>query len=157
MNSSFSNRWSFSYLKFTKYVTNIIAEPKYKYGQQEQVTIRNFRHSRTSNSKVSNLIRLEIKLVQAFMSILVTSNFDDYSIKNERDSIFPFFFRRSVATNSVASGQIWPKLELVRDFMHVSLPASIKRIGSKTTEKRWRHRFPHYKSMGAFCCHGNQF
>ena len=37
-----------------------------------------------------------------------------------------------------------------------SLPASIKRIGSKTTEKRWRHRFPHYKSMGAFCCHGNQ-
>ena len=38
-----------------------------------------------------------------------------------------------------------------------SLPASIKRIGSKTIEKRWRHRFPHYKSMGAFCCHGNQF
>ena len=26
--------------KFTKYVTNIIAEPKYKYGQQEQVTVR---------------------------------------------------------------------------------------------------------------------
>ena len=26
MNSSFPNRWSFSYLKFTKYVTNIIAE-----------------------------------------------------------------------------------------------------------------------------------
>ena len=37
-----------------------------------------------------------------------------------------------------------------------SLPASIKRIGSKTTEKRWRHSFPHYKSIGAFCCHGNQ-
>ena len=37
-----------------------------------------------------------------------------------------------------------------------SLPASIKRIGPKTTEKRWRHRFPHYKSMEAFCCHGNQ-
>ena len=41
MNSFFPNRWSISYLKFTKYVTNIIAEPKYKYGQQEQVTIRN--------------------------------------------------------------------------------------------------------------------
>ena len=38
MNSPFPNRWSFSYLKFTKYVTNRIAEPKYKYGQQEQVT-----------------------------------------------------------------------------------------------------------------------
>ena len=37
-----------------------------------------------------------------------------------------------------------------------SSPASIKRIGSKTTEKRWRHHFPHYNLMGAFCCHGNQ-
>ena len=37
-----------------------------------------------------------------------------------------------------------------------SLPASIKSIGSKLTEKKWRHHFPHYKSMGAFCCHGNQ-
>ena len=36
------------------------------------------------------------------------------------------------------------------------LPASIKRTGSKTTKKRWRHHFPHYKSTGAFCCHGNQ-
>ena len=45
MNSSFSNRWSFSNLKFTKYVTNIIAEPKYKYGQQEQVTVRNHNRS----------------------------------------------------------------------------------------------------------------
>ena len=26
----------------------------------------------------------------------------------------------------------------------------------KATEKRWRHRFPHYKSMGTFCRHGNQ-
>ena len=37
-----------------------------------------------------------------------------------------------------------------------SLPASIKRIGSKTTENRSRHCFLHYKLMGAFCCHGNQ-
>ena len=37
-----------------------------------------------------------------------------------------------------------------------SLPASIQIIGSKPTEKRWRYCFPHYKSMGAFCCHGNQ-
>ena len=41
----FPNRWSFSYLKFTKYVTNIIAEPKYKYGQQDQVTVRNHNRS----------------------------------------------------------------------------------------------------------------
>ena len=30
---------------FTKNVTNIIAEPKYKYGQQEQVTVRNHNRS----------------------------------------------------------------------------------------------------------------
>ena len=32
----------------------------------------------------------------------------------------------------------------------LSLPASIKRIGSKTTKKKWRHHFPHYKSIGVF-------
>ena len=32
-------------LKFTKYITNIIAEPKYKYRQQEQVTVRNHNRS----------------------------------------------------------------------------------------------------------------
>ena len=31
--------------KIKKYVTNIIAEPKYKYGQQEQVTVRNHNRS----------------------------------------------------------------------------------------------------------------
>ena len=46
MNSSFPNRCSFSFLKFTKYVTNIIAEPKNKYGQQEQVTVR--KHNRST-------------------------------------------------------------------------------------------------------------
>ena len=54
MNSSFPNRWPFSYLKFTKYVTNIIAEPKYKYGQQEQVTVRN--HNRSTANPIPNPI-----------------------------------------------------------------------------------------------------
>ena len=36
---------------------------------------------------VSSLIRPEIKLVRAFMPVLVTSNFDDDSIKNERASM----------------------------------------------------------------------
>ena len=52
MNSSFPNRWSFSYLIFTKYVTNIIAEPKYKYGQLEQVTVRNHNRSTTLERSV---------------------------------------------------------------------------------------------------------
>ena len=40
-----------------------------------------------SNSKVSSLIRPEIKLARAFMPVLVTSIFDDDSIKNERASM----------------------------------------------------------------------
>ena len=43
----------------------------------------NNHHSRASNSKMRGLIRPEIELDQAFMPVLVTSNFDDDSIKNE--------------------------------------------------------------------------
>ena len=32
----------------------------------------------------------------------------------------------------------------------LSLPASMKRIRSRTAEKEWRHRFSHYKPMGIF-------
>ena len=63
------------------------------------------------------------------------------------------FFRRSRAANSVVSGRNSNPSEIL---WMPSLPASIKKIGSKATEKRWRHHFPHYKSMGAFCCHGHQ-
>ena len=44
----------------------------------------NFRHSRASNSKMSCLNQPNIKLHRAFMPVLVTSNFDDDSIKNEQ-------------------------------------------------------------------------
>ena len=32
----------------------------------------------------------------------------------------------------------------------LSIPASMERIRSRTTEKKWRHRFSHYKPMGIF-------
>ena len=93
------------------------------------------------------------------MSVLVTSNFDDDSIKNELASM-----ERAVSHNKSMGifldfqGQLTPK-SVVRSGRNSnsfeilcmsSLPASIKRIGSKASEKRWRHRFPHYKSMGDF-------
>ena len=87
------------------------------------------------------------------MPVLVTSNFDDDSIKNDRASMgrqhFPIislwdFFRRSRAANSVVSGPIWPKFELIRDFTHVLVTCKYKKDRIKKTEKRWRHRFPHY-------------
>ena len=57
----------------------------------------------------------------------------------------------------VISCPIWMKFELVRDLMHVLLPASLKMIWSEKAKKTWRHCFPYYKSMGAFCWNGNKF
>ena len=55
----------------------------------------------------------------------------------------------------VTSVLIWPKFELVQDFTSVLLPASLTKIRLKMKESARRHRFHHYKSMGAFCCNGN--
>ena len=55
----------------------------------------------------------------------------------------------------VTSVPIWPKFELVQDFMPVLLLASLTKIRLKMKASAWRHRFHHYKSMGAFCCYGN--
>ena len=99
------------------------------------------------------------------MPVLVTSNFDDDSIKNERASMeTPFSHYKSMGDFFYAQGQLTPKSvvrtgrnwNLSEILCMSSLPASIRRIGSKATEKRWRHHFHHYTSMGAFCCHGHQ-
>ena len=98
-----------------------------------------FRPSRAANSVVSGpiwpnfelvrdfmLIRPEIKLVRAFMPVLVTSNFDDDSIKNEQASMETAFSPLLVCGNFLdAQGQL-------------------------TTEKNWRHRFPPLKVNGGF-------
>ena len=55
----------------------------------------------------------------------------------------------------VTSVPIWPKFEVVQDLMPVLLPASLTKIRLKMKASAWRHRFHHYKSMGAFCCYGN--
>ena len=58
---------------------------------------------------VSSLIRPKIKLVQAFMPVLVTSNFDDDLIKNERASMeTPFFHYKSMGNFLDAQGQLTP-------------------------------------------------
>ena len=66
-------------------------------------------HSRASNSKMSGLIRPKIKFDQAFMPVLVTSNFDDVSIKNERASMETAFSHYKSMGNSLdAQGQLTP-------------------------------------------------
>ena len=85
---------------------------------------------------MSSLIPPKIELDRGFTPVLVNSNFYDDSIKNEQDSMEkPFshykygnFFRRSRAANSIVSGPIWPKFELVRDFMHVLVTCKYKKV-----------------------------
>ena len=99
------------------------------------------------------------------MPVLITSNFDDDSIKKERARMeTPFSHYKSMGNVLDAQGQQTPK-SVVQSGRNSNptkilcmslLPANIKRIRSKATEKRWRHHFPHYKSMGGFCCHGHQ-
>ena len=76
----------------------------------------------------------------------------------------PYSHYKSMGKFLDTQGQLTPK-SVVRSGLNSnssdilcmsSLAASIKRIGSKTTEKRWIYHFPHYKSMGAFCFHGKQ-
>ena len=69
----------------------------------------NFRHSRASNSKMTGLIRPKIELDQSFMPVLVTSNFDDDSIKNERASMETLFSHYKYTGNSLkAQEQLTP-------------------------------------------------
>ena len=116
---------------------------------------------------MSRLIRPEIKLVRAFMPLLITSNFDDDSIKNEQASMETAFshyksmgiFRRSRAANSVVSGSgpIWPKFELVWEFMHVHVTCKYKTDRIKNNREKVETSFsPLWVNVFFFCCHENQ-
>ena len=79
------------------------------------------------------------------MPVLVTSNFDDDSIKSERASMETAFFHyksignffgRLRAANSVVSSPIWPKFELVREFMHVLVTCKYKKDRIKNNREK---------------------
>ena len=58
---------------------------------------------------MSRLIRPKIELDRAFMAVLITSNFDDDSIKNERASMeTPFSDYKSKGIFLDAQGQLTP-------------------------------------------------
>ena len=58
---------------------------------------------------MSGLIRPKMELDQAFMPVLVTSNFDDDSIKNEQASMqTPFSHYKSMGNFLDAQGQLTP-------------------------------------------------
>ena len=79
------------------------------------------------------------------MPVLVINNFDDDSIKNERASMetafshyksMGIFFRHSRAANSVVSCLIWPKFELVRDFMYVLVTCKYEKDRIKNNREK---------------------
>ena len=69
-----------------------------------------------------------LKIIQAFMHVLVTCKNEDDQIKNEGARVFTRFLplqvygdfsRRSRAAISAVLGPIWPNFELFRDVMDV--------------------------------------
>ena len=62
----------------------------------------------------------------------------------------------SRASNSKANSSIWPKIELVRDFMPDLVTCKFKEDPIKNEGVRAVTTFSHCKSMGAFGCRGNQ-
>ena len=77
------------------------------------------------NSEVTDSILPELELVRDFMTVLVTNKFDEDPIKNEQASLEKPFSHYKLNPSEI--------------LCMSSLPASIKRIGSETTEKMWRH------------------
>ena len=57
------------------------------------------------------------------------------------------FFRRLRAANSVVRGRTWHNFKLTKLFCMSSLPVSMKKIPSRTTEKKWQHRFSNYNTI----------
>ena len=90
------------------------------------------------------------------MPVLVTSNFDDDSKKlNElawrhHFPIVSLFFRRSRAANSLDSGPIWPKLELVQNFKHVLVTCKYKKDLIKSNREKVEKPFSPLKVNGGF-------
>ena len=89
------------------------------------------------------------------MHIIIICKYEKDRMKNSREKMVTLFF--AIITLSVAmetSGLIWPNLELIQALMYVIIICSMKRIPSRTTEKKWQRRFLNYNTI---CCHGNQW
>ena len=92
------------------------------------------------------------------MPVLVTSNFDDDSVKHERASMETAFshyksmgfFRRSRAATSVVSGLIWPKFKLIRDFMNVLVICKYKKDRIKNNREKGESSFSPLHVNGGF-------
>ena len=90
------------------------------------------RRSRAANSVVGGPIWPKFELIHDIMHVLVTSKFEKDRININGDYVMTSIFRRSRAANSVVSGGICPNSNSYKLLSMSSLPASMKRIRSKT-------------------------
>ena len=110
-----------------------------------------FRRSRAANSAVCGPIRPKFELFRDLMCVVITCKYKKEWMKNSREKVetplFPSLPYLLPWKPVVGSSQISNSSKL---SCMLSLPASMKRIRSRTAEKKWRHRFSHYKPMGIF-------
>ena len=108
------------------------------------------RRSRAANSVVGGPIWPKFELIHNIMHVLVTSKFekDRININRLRDDI-DFLDAQGQLTPSSVVGSV-RNSNSYKLLCMSSLPASMKRIRSKTAEKTWWLHFSHYKYMGIF-------
>ena len=81
------------------------------------------------------------------MHVLVTCNFEKGSGQYQSSKRGDIHFRYSRAANSVVSGGIWPKFELVQAFTYVLVTCEYGKEPIKTAEKTRIHSFSNYNSI----------
>ena len=72
---------------------------------------------------------------------------DEKQLRKSGDTVFPHHNPICYHGNHFRSSRISNSSKL---SCMLSLPANMKRIRLRTAEKKWRHRFSHYKPMGIF-------
>ena len=85
------------------------------------------------------------------MHVIIACKYEKDQMKNSREKVeTPFFPSLPYLLTwkpVVGSGRISNSSKL---SCMLSLPANMKRIRSRTAEKKWRHHFSHYKPIGIF-------
>ena len=109
-----------------------------------------FRVSRADNSIVCGPIRPKFNLLLDIMHVLDTYKFKMDWINRNQVKVATSVFLCSRAAKYVVPGQIWSNFELIKPFMYVVITCKYETDPIKTAEKKWQHRFLHYKPKGIF-------
>ena len=79
-----------------------------------------------------------------YMYVLIACKFKKYLINCNQEKV-----EKQNKTEALGKNGVQNTLVLYPNLC-ICVPESIKRIRLKTTRKRWKNLFPHYKSMGVF-------